>query len=176
MSIYLLRNKFIITVMISLLAFSSLVQVNILNAQQISPANAVKARYSKYEYMIPMRDGIHLFTQVYVPKDTSQTYPFIMTRTPYNVAPYGVDNYRAALGPSDQFEKEGFIFVYQDARGRFMSEGVFSQARPYVPNKGPKDIDESTDTFDTIEWLLKNVPNNNGRVGMIGISQPGFHV
>jgi uncharacterized protein len=137
----------------------------------------VKARYTKYEYLIPMRDGAKLFTAVYVPKSNAQSYPFLLTRTPYSVAPYGVDNYRAALGPSEQFETEGFIFVYQDARGRYMSEGEFQQVRPFVPDKrGPKDVDESTDTYDTIEWLLKNIPNHNGRVGMIGISQPGFHV
>jgi putative CocE/NonD family hydrolase len=137
----------------------------------------VRARYTKYEYMIPMRDGVRLFTAVYVPKDASQRYPFLLTRTPYSVAPYGVDNYRPSLGPSQSFEREGFIFVYQDARGRYMSEGEFLQVRPYVPDKhGPKDVDESTDTYDTIEWLLKNVSNNNGRAGMIGISQPGFHV
>jgi putative CocE/NonD family hydrolase len=137
----------------------------------------VRARYTKYEYAVPMRDGARLFTQVYVPKDTSQRYPFVLTRTPYSVGPYGVDNYRTTLGPSEHFDKEGFIFVYQDARGRYMSEGQFQQVRPYQPDKkSAKDIDESTDTYDTIEWLLKNIPNNNGRVGMIGISQPGFHV
>lgn len=137
----------------------------------------VRAHYTKYEYMIRMRDGVRLFTSVYAPKDSSQKYPILFMRTPYSVAPYGVDNYRAALGPSEHFEKEGFIFVYQDARGRNMSEGEFQQARPHLANKrGPKDIDESTDTYDTIEWLLKNIPNHNGRVGMIGISQPGFHV
>jgi uncharacterized protein len=147
-------------------------------AQEPQPdASRVRERYTKYEYRIPMRDGAHLFTAVYAPKDASQTYPFLLTRTPYSVAPYGVDNYRTALGPSEHFEKEGFIFVYQDARGRYMSEGQFAQARPFQPNKRtPKDIDESTDTYDTIEWLLKNIPNHNGRVGMIGISQPGFHV
>lgn len=139
--------------------------------------DAVRARYTKYEYRIPMRDGARLFTAVYVPKDSSQSYPFLLTRTPYSVAPYGVDNYRSAVGPSPSFEKESFIFVYQDARGRYMSEGEFLQIRPYAPNKrGPQDVDESTDTYDTIEWLLKNVANNNGKVGMIGISQPGFHV
>ena len=139
--------------------------------------DAVRARYTKYEYLVPMRDGMRLFTSIYVPKDTSRRYPFLITRTPYSVAPYGIDNYRSALGPSSSFEKDGFIFVYQDARGRYMSEGEFVQVRPYVPNKlGAKDIDESTDTYDTIEWLLKNVPNNNGRAGMVGISQPGFHV
>ncbi len=137
----------------------------------------VKERYTKYEYQIPMRDGARLYAAVYVPKDTSQKYPFLLTRTPYSIAPYGVDNYRTSLGPSEDFEKEGFIFVYQDARGRYMSEREFLQARPYQPNKkSAKDVDESTDTYDTIEWLLKNIPNNNGRVGMVGISQPGFHV
>lgn len=140
-------------------------------------ADAVRERYTKYEYLIPMRDGARLFTAVYAPKDSSQRYPILLTRTPYSVAPYGVDNYRAALGPSEHFEKEGFIFAYQDARGRYMSEGEFMQVRPHNPDKrGPKDIDESTDTYDTIEWLLKNVANHNGRVGMVGISQPGFHV
>ncbi|MEK6325293.1 MAG: CocE/NonD family hydrolase [Acidobacteriota bacterium] len=140
-------------------------------------AEKVKERYTKYEYQIPMRDGARLYAAVYAPKDTSQKYPFLLTRTPYSIAPYGVDNYRAALGPSEHFEKEGFIFVYQDARGRHMSEREFLQVRPHQPNKKTsKDIDESTDTYDTIEWLLKNIPNHNGRAGMIGVSQPGFHV
>jgi putative CocE/NonD family hydrolase len=136
----------------------------------------VRAAYTKYEYKVPMRDGVKLFTAVYVPKDASQQYPILITRTPYSVSPYGVDQYPTTLGPSDHFQKEGFIFVYQDARGRYMSEGEFQQVRPFNPSKGPKDVDESTDTYDTIEWLLKNVQNHNGRVGMIGISQPGFHV
>jgi putative CocE/NonD family hydrolase len=124
-----------------------------------------------------MRDGARLYAAVYVPKDTSQKYPFLLTRTPYSIAPYGVDHYRTSLGPSEHFEKEGFIFVYEDARGRYMSEREFLQVRPYHPNKkSNNDIDESTDTYDTIAWLLANIPNNNGRVGMVGISQPGFHV
>jgi putative CocE/NonD family hydrolase len=152
-------------------------------AQAPAPAQApltgvdlVRSTYTKYEYRVPMRDGVRLFTAVYVPKNDSQRYPVLITRTPYSVSPYGVDQYPAQLGPSDHFQKEGFIFVYQDARGRYMSEGEFQQVRPFNPWKGPKDIDESTDTYDTIEWLLKNIPNNNGRAGMIGISQPGFHV
>jgi putative CocE/NonD family hydrolase len=146
-------------------------------AQTAAPSlENVRARYTKYEYLIPMRDGVHLFTAVYVPKDKSQSYPFLLTRTPYSVSPYGVDKYPSFLGPSGEFERDGFIFVYQDARGRWMSEGEFQQVRPHHPNKqGPRDVDESSDTYDTIEWLLKNIPNNNGRVGMIGISQPGFH-
>lgn len=140
-------------------------------------ADDIRANYTKYEFRIPMRDGVRLFTSVYTPKDTSKKYPFLLTRTPYSVGPYGVDKYRTRLGPSQEFMKEGFIFVYQDARGRHMSEGEFQQVRPHVPNKeNEQDIDESSDAFDTIEWLLKNVPNHNGRVGMTGISQPGFHV
>jgi putative CocE/NonD family hydrolase len=145
--------------------------------QAPSTADDVRARYTKYEFRVPMRDGVKLFTSVFVPKDTSQKYPFLITRTPYSVGPYGIDRYPASIGPSEHFQKEGFIFVYQDARGRYMSEGEFQQVRPFVADKkSNKDIDESTDTYDTIEWLLKNVENHNGRAGMVGISQPGFHV
>jgi uncharacterized protein len=146
-------------------------------AASSAPAGAevVRATYTKYEYLVPMRDGVRLFTAVFVPKDASRTYPFLLTRTPYSVAPYGVDRYPASLA-SEPLQKEGFIFVRQDARGRYMSEGEFQQVRPFNPNKGPRDIDERTDTYDTIEWLLAHVSNHNGRVGMIGISQPGFHV
>lgn len=138
-------------------------------------ADLVRATYTKYEYLVPMRDGVRLFTAVYVPKDSSRTYPFLLTRTPYSVGPYGVDRYPASLA-SAPLQKEGFIFVRQDARGRYMSEGEFQQVRPFNPGTGPKDVDERTDTHDTIDWLLAHVPNHNGRVGMIGISQPGFHV
>src|SRR5881227_316128 len=101
----------------------------------------VKARYTKYEYRIPMRDGKRLFTAVYVPKDTSQRYPIMMTRTPYSAQPYGVDQYKGDLGPSPLFGKEGYIFVYQDVRGRWMSEGEFMNMRPHKDAKdGPQDI------------------------------------
>jgi putative CocE/NonD family hydrolase len=139
----------------------------------------VRENYSKFEYRIPMRDGVKLFTSVYVPKDVitdHKTYPIMMQRTGYNVAPYGSDQYRATLGPSDLFAREKFIFVYQDIRGRYMSEGDYVVIRPHKPAKsGPKDTDESTDTYDTIEWLIHNVPGNTGKVGMYGISQPGFY-
>jgi putative CocE/NonD family hydrolase len=138
-------------------------------------AEYVKSHYTKFEYRIPMRDGVKLFTAVYVPKDDSQKYPFLLVRTPYNVGPYGVDQYKKDLGPSPQFGKEGYIFVYQDVRGRFMSEGEFVNMRPHDPLKGPKEIDESSDTYDTIEWLLKNLANNNGKAGQWGISYPGFY-
>jgi putative CocE/NonD family hydrolase len=136
----------------------------------------VKSHYTKYEYRIPMRDGIHLFTSVYVPKDESQSYPIMFSRTPYSVQPYGTDDYKSDLGPSPLFGQDGYIVVYQDVRGRYMSEGEFVNMRPHRPQKnGPQEIDESSDTFDTIEWLLKNVPGNNGRVGLWGISYPGFY-
>ena len=123
-----------------------------------------------------MRDGIKLFTTVYVPKDRSQTYPLLMERTPYSVAPYGIDNYRPVLGQSEAFEKEGFIFVYQDVRGRYLSEGKFIDIPAHKAHfNGPKDTDESTDTYDTIDWLVKNVPDNNGKAGIMGISYPGFY-
>jgi len=137
----------------------------------------IKAHYTKSEHLIPMRDGIRLFTAVYAPKDRSQTYPLLLNRTPYSLRPYGVDQYRGSLGHGDAYMREGFIFVYQDVRGRNRSEGEFVHVRPVIPpeKRGPKDIDESTDTYDTIEWLLKNVPNHNGRVGIYGISYPGFY-
>ena len=136
----------------------------------------VKAHYTKHEYRIPMRDGARLFTAVYVPKDASQSYPFMMDRTPYSVGPYGEDQYPSHLGPSDEFEKSGYIFVYQDVRGRYMSEGAFVEMHPHIDHKtSPKDVDESSDTYDTIEYLLKHVPNNNGRFGIWGISYPGFY-
>jgi len=136
----------------------------------------VKAHYTKYEYRIPMRDGKRLFTAVYVPKDQGARYPILMTRTPYSVRPYGADQYNSDLGPSSDFAKEGYIFVYQDVRGRWMSEGEFVNMRPHLDVKsGPADIDESTDTFDTIEWLVHHVPNHNGKVGLWGISYPGFY-
>jgi uncharacterized protein len=141
----------------------------------------IRAHYTKHEYRIPMRDGVRLFTAVYVPKASAFSqdpgpYPFLMERTPYNVAPYGEDHYPAHLGPSDEFEKAGYIFVYQDVRGRWMSEGEFVEMRPHIDvKKSPKDVDDSSDTYDTIEFLLKNVPNNNGKVGIWGISYPGFY-
>jgi len=140
-----------------------------------APEFDVKEHYTKYEYRIPMRDGVHLFTSIYVPKDTSRAYPFLINRTPYSVGPYGVDLYRKQLGPSPDFDKAGYIFVNQDVRGRYMSEGTFVEMRPHIDNKKSKqDVDDSSDLYDTIEWLLKNVPNNNGNAGIWGISYPGF--
>ncbi len=136
----------------------------------------VKAHYTKSEHNIPMRDGIHLFTAVFAPKDQSVRYPIMLMRTPYSVQPYGPDAYRANLGPSALFGKDGYIVVFQDVRGCWMSEGEFVNMRPHLEQKsGPQAIDESTDTFDTIDWLIKQIPNHNGRVGMWGISYPGFY-
>ena len=135
----------------------------------------IKAHYTKYEYRIPMRDGAKLFTAVYVPKDTSQTYPFLVSRTPYSVSPYGEDQYRTRLGPSEKFERAGYIFVFQDVRGRYMSEGQFLDMRPHVDPSKPGDTNESTDMYDTVEWLLKHVPGNNGKVGIWGVSYGGFY-
>src|SRR5207245_101730 len=115
----------------------------------------VKSHYTKYEYRIPMRDGVRLFTSVYVPKDTAQRYPILLTRTPYSVQPYGVDRSKPDLGPSPLFGKEGYIFAYQDVRGRWMSEGKFVDMTPHRAEKrGPHDIDESSDAYDTIDWLI----------------------
>jgi hypothetical protein len=140
------------------------------------PAFDVKQYYTKYESYITMRDGKKLFTSIYVPKDASHSYPFLMTRTPYSVSPYGVDQYRRRLGPSEEFDKAGYIFVFQDVRGRYLSEGTFVEMHPHIDEpKSKTEVDESTDTYDTVEWLLKNVPNNNGRVGIWGISYPGFY-
>jgi putative CocE/NonD family hydrolase len=139
-------------------------------------ATYIRDNYSKREYQIPMRDGTRLFTAIYMPKDTSQAYPFLMRRTPYCVCPYGEDRYPEQLGPSDLFTREGYIFVIQDVRGRFMSEGEFVNMTPHAADKrSDEDIDESSDTYDTIEWLLENVANHNGNVGMWGISYPGFY-
>ena len=168
-------------------------------AQPTTTGNYVRDNYQKFEYKMPMRDGTKLHTTVYVPKDASATmkYPFLMQRTCYSVAPYGPDTYPNSVGPSGTLMRDKYIFVYQDVRGRWASEGTWTNMTPNLPdpvvaakkNKKAKSSssqptistpgtgspDESSDTYDTIEWLLKNVPNNNGRVGQWGISYPGFY-
>jgi len=167
--------------LVAIAAFVLIPAIEIAGAQEPAatpPAeNYVRAHYTKYEYRIPMRDGKRLFTAVYVPKDAAAgPYPFLMDRTPYSVGPYGEDQYPKNLGPSDEFEKSGYIFVYQDVRGRWMSEGDFVEMRPHIDEKkGPQDVDDASDTYDTIEFLLKHVANNNGKVGIWGISYPGFY-
>jgi putative CocE/NonD family hydrolase len=138
---------------------------------------AVIDHYNKHEYMIPMRDGVRLYTAVYTPKDTSLDYPILMTRTPYGCRPYGEEMYPPYVGrQAERFFRDGYIVVNQDVRGRYMSEGMYVNVRPYIENKkSPKDIDESSDTYDTVDWLIKHIPHNNGRVGIYGISYPGFY-
>jgi putative CocE/NonD family hydrolase len=132
--------------------------------------------YTKKEVSIPMRDGIKLFTSIYIPKDQSEKHPILLTRTPYSVSPYG-KNYKAYWrNYMMRYCKENYIMVNQDIRGKYMSEGSFEVVRPFNPNKKTsKDIDEASDSYDTIDWLIKNIDNNNGNVGAIGISFPGFY-
>ena len=168
---------------LSLLLILLVTALPMLPAQQTDTPqeNFVKSHYTKYEYRIPMRDGKKLFTAVYIPKQSafpadSGPYPIMMDRTPYSVGPYGEDQFPAHLGPADEFEKSGYIFVYQDVRGRWESEGEFFEMRPHIDEKkSPKDVDDASDTYDTIEFLLKHVANNNGKVGIWGISYPGFY-
>ncbi len=138
-------------------------------------AHRTKTSYTKCEYRIPMRDGVTLFTQVYLPKDTTKVYPILVQRTPFGVSPYGPDHYRSQLGPSPEFDRSGYIYVFQDVRGRFQSGGSFVDMRPHLDHPAPGQTDESTDMDDTVEWLLKHVPANNGRVGIWGMSYPGFY-
>jgi len=145
-----------------------------LHGQEID-AKYIQDHYEKTELYIPMRDGVKLFTIIYAPKEKSQKYPILLTRTPYTVAPYGKDSYKATLGNFKDMAKEGYIFVYQDVRGKWMSEGDFENIRPTLAPTAKKGIDESTDTYDTIDWLVKNIKNTNQKVGMYGISYPGFY-
>ncbi|WP_263383434.1 CocE/NonD family hydrolase [Granulicella arctica] len=155
----------------------------VLPAQTSAPFNTeefVRAHYAKYEYRIPMRDGVKLFTSVYVPQSGTfkdeGPYPFLMTRTPYSCAPYGEDKMPTRLGVSQELLESGYIFVCADVRGRSGSEGVFQEMSPHIDDKkSSKDVDESSDTYDTVEFLLKHVANNNGKVGITGISYPGFY-
>jgi predicted acyl esterase len=147
---------------------------------KLNPASAsdclsyFERHYQKAEHLIPMRDGVRLFTQVYSPVDQSEPHPILLMRTPYAVAPYG-DEFRFTMGPSLFFAKENYILVFQDIRGRSMSEGTFQYISPFIPEKrSPSEVDESSDAYDTVEWLLKDVPSHNGKVGIWGISYAGF--
>ncbi|BFP39967.1 CocE/NonD family hydrolase [Flavobacteriaceae bacterium GF1] len=138
--------------------------------------NYVANNYTKQEVDIAMRDGVKLHTTIYSPRDTSKEYPIIMQRTPYSSRPYGKGNFRKQIGPNINMMKDGYIVVYQDVRGRWLSEGHYENMRAYIPNKTDStQVDESSDTYDTIEWLVNHVANNNGRVGLWGISYPGFY-
>jgi len=139
-------------------------------------ATYMKENYDKFEYRIPMRDGAKLFTLVYMPKDQTKKHAILMNRTCYNASTYG--NFDTHNHPSSFLIREGYILVFQDVRGRYMSDGLFNNMTPNIPGNDPKNktaIDESSDTWDSIDWLIKNLKNNNGRVGIFGISYPGFY-
>ena len=148
------------------------------NAQTPTPpkANFVKENFTKFDTTIKMRDGVKLYTVIYVPRNNTEKLPILLQRTPYSAGPYGDTNYARRIGPNPTLMNEKYIFVYQDVRGRYMSEGVNLEVTPYIANKkSKKDVDESSDTYDAVDWLIKNVKNNNGRVGIYGISYPGFY-
>ena len=161
-----------------LLLLLAILSLSGIASAQLPDSVYVKQNYDKLEVQIPMRDGVKLFTSVYIPKDKSKTYPFLMQRTCYSVAPYGKDRYRKTLGPSKYELYDKYIFVYQDVRGRWMSEGVFDNMTPNIPGNDRKNktaTDEASDTWDTIDWLLKNIKGNNGKAGQWGISYPGYY-
>ncbi|MGZ3951166.1 MAG: CocE/NonD family hydrolase [Flavisolibacter sp.] len=136
----------------------------------------VKDNYYKLERMIPMRDGIKLYTAIYVPRDSSEPHPILIRRTPYSSAPYGEafpENFWNTY--YRLYMRENYIMVVQDVRGKYLSEGEFVDVRPYIENKTGTQTDEASDTYDAVDWLVKNVPNNNGKVGAFGISYPGFY-
>ena len=144
-------------------------------AQELTE-NYFKENYTKKEVYIPMRDGVKLFTSFYIPKDKNEKHPFLITRTPYSCAPYGEDKYAQIWsGYKSAYIKENYIFVTQDVRGRYMSEGVFEDVRPFNKNKKGNEIDEASDTYDAIDWMVKNIENNNGNAGVFGTSYPGFY-
>ncbi len=162
---------------LSLLAFLAVHGPHANAADSSGDTNAawLAEHYTKYEHRIPMRDGVKLFTRVYVPKDDSQSWPILLTRTPYALKPYGTANYNDPAGTFRELAKDKNILVTQDVRGRYGSEGTYMHVRPFNSNKRAQEIDESSDAWDTIDWLVKNIPNNNGNVGMFGISYPGFY-
>jgi uncharacterized protein len=170
-----LSNLAILSLLLALFTLTAFAQQGQMTQKERELADYIKSHYTKREVMIPMRDGVRLFACIYEPKDHKQKYPIMFDRTPYSVGPYGADAYKTSLGPDDLFPREGYIFVYEDVRGRYMSEGEYEDVRPYTPNKTGKQIDETSDTYDTVDWLVKNVANNNGRVGVYGISYPGFY-
>ncbi len=138
--------------------------------------NFVKENFIKIDTNIVMRDGIKLKTLIYIPKDETEKYPFLIERTPYSAGPYGDTAFADRIGPNINLMNEKYIFVYQDVRGRYMSEGINLEVTPNIADKrNNKDVDESSDTYDAVEWLLKNIKNNNGRAGLCGISYPGFY-
>src|SRR5689334_14117771 len=155
---------------ISHIALALSIPLGTVAAQNPAPTADPAAAFDKSEVMVPMRDGVKLHTLIYTPKGQTENLPIILTRTPYGIAGAG-----GAFATSyAELAQEGFVFAFQDIRGRFTSEGQFVMLRPPRDKKDPKSIDEASDTYDTIEWMLKNVPKNNGRVGMLGVSYPGW--
>ncbi len=136
-----------------------------------TPQPDTRVAFKRTDAMIPMRDGVKLFTVILTPEIQSEDLPIYMERTPYGVAGWSSPRVN---GAKPELVKDGYVFVFQDIRGREDSEGTFEMLRPPRDKRDPKSIDESTDTYDTIEWLLKNVPKNNGRVGIAGVSYPGW--
>ena len=144
-----------------------LFNIRFVTAQQTKPDD----KYNRQEVMIPMRDGIKLHTVIFTPKDQKEKLPFLMLRTPYGV---NDDPSPEKDGYIKDMAEDGYIFVFQDIRGRYLSEGKYAMMRFSRDKKDTKAIDESSDTYDTIDWLLKNVPENNGKAGMYGISYDGW--
>ena len=166
-----------LSILLSICLLSFLTKAQTMTVAQQDSA-FVRENYVKTQFQIAMRDGVKLFTNVYTPKDASPTnqYPIVMQRTCYDVAPYGKDDYPKMLYYSRYMMREKFIFVEQDVRGRWMSEGIWTNMTPQNDHKTTKtDVDESSDTYDTIDWMVKNLPNNNGKVGQYGISYPGYY-
>ena len=170
-----MKKAFVLFLFLFALASSAQIE----NPYPYSPSQDslyIQQNYDKAEYMVSMRDGVKLFTQVYIPKDRSVQHPFLLSRTPYSCYPYGVDKARYRISPNPFMIRDNYIVVYQDVRGRWASEGTFVEMTPQLDVKKKKtDVDESSDTYDTIEWLIKNIKNNNGKVGQWGISYPGFY-
>lgn len=168
-----MKQKFFLSAGQSILSISGAAQIQ---TETEIDALYIQENYIKTEHLIPMRDGIRLYTVIYSPKNHQNNYPILLQRSPYSAGPYGEALMKPSLGPSMLFARDEYIFVYQDVRGRYLSEGEFVANRPHIPEKpNPKTIDESTDSYDTIDWLIKNVGGNNGKVGTWGISAPGFY-
>ncbi|HMD01315.1 MAG TPA: CocE/NonD family hydrolase, partial [Ferruginibacter sp.] len=158
--------------LIAFLSFSLLSLV-----AQNADSTWLRQNYFKMERMVPMRDGTKLFTSMYVPNDSSEKHPILFYRTPYSCAPYGEDKFSQRLYDSYwiNYLKEGYIIAFEDVRGKYMSEGQFVDIRPFNPNKKGTEFDEASDTYDAIEWMINHIPGNNKRVGVLGISYPGFY-
>ncbi|HMK26736.1 MAG TPA: CocE/NonD family hydrolase, partial [Chitinophagaceae bacterium] len=162
-------RKLIILILLSLVAFAAISQTD-------QDSAWIRDNYTKMEQYIPMRDGIKLFTAIYLPKDKSEKHPILMNRTPYSCAPYGTEFSGRILSTHwKYYARENYIIVIQDVRGRWMSEGEFVDVRPFNKNKSGTEFDEASDTYDAIDWLVKNLAGNNGNVGVFGISYPGFY-